>query len=746
MLRIMKYLKPYLLMILLAIGMLYGQVMADLALPDYMSDIINVGIQQGGIVNAVPEAIRQNEMDKVTIFLNADERAAVSNDYTLVDQNSPDYKDFLKEYPILATEAIYVLNTTNEAEVEKINPMMAKGLMIVSTIDQAINDPEKAAEVSQKMGFDLSKFPQGMDVFSMLSSMPETQRSAVINSIDEKLSAMGSSMIVQSAIGSVKDEYKALGVDVAKLQTNYLLKIGGYMLLLTLATVACSITVGYIASKVAAGVARDLRRDTFKKVESFSKTEFDRFSTASLITRTTNDITQIQSAVMMIVRMVFYAPIMGIGAILHAIDKSPSLSWIIALGVLVLICLVVTVFSIVMPKFKIVQSLVDKLNLVTRENLSGMMVVRAFNNQNFEEERFDKANQDLTKNNLFVNRVMVVMMPIMTLLMSGLSLLIIWVGSHAVAEATMQVGDMMAFLQYATQVVMSFLMLSMLFIILPRSTVSANRIADVLAVEPVVKDPKEPKPFGKNARWSVEFRNVSFRYPDAEEDVLHDISFTALPGQTTAIIGSTGSGKSTVVNLIPRFYDVTGGAIYVDGVDIRDVKQIDLRDKIGYVPQKGMLFSGTVESNLRYADENASEEIIRNAAAVAQATEFISAMPEKMQSEIAQGGMNVSGGQRQRLAIARALVKAPPIYIFDDSFSAVDYKTDTALRKALKKSTGGSTVLIVAQRISTIKNAEQIVVLDDGKVVGKGTHEQLMKNCKTYQEIALSQLNKEELA
>lgn len=746
MLRIMKYLKPYLLMILLAIGMLYGQVMADLALPDYMSDIINVGIQQGGIVNAVPEAIRQNEMDKVTIFLNADERAAVSNDYTLVDQNSPDYKDFLKEYPILATEAIYVLNTTNEAEVEKINPMMAKGLMIVSTIDQASNDPEKAAEVSQKMGFDLSKFPQGMDVFSMLSSMPETQRSAVINSIDEKLSAMGSSMIVQSAIGSVKDEYKALGVDVAKLQTNYLLKIGGYMLLLTLATVACSITVGYIASKVAAGVARDLRRDTFKKVESFSKTEFDRFSTASLITRTTNDITQIQSAVMMIVRMVFYAPIMGIGAILHAIDKSPSLSWIIALGVLVLICLVVTVFSIVMPKFKIVQSLVDKLNLVTRENLSGMMVVRAFNNQNFEEGRFDKANQDLTKNNLFVNRVMVVMMPIMTLLMSGLSLLIIWVGSHAVAEATMQVGDMMAFLQYATQVVMSFLMLSMLFIILPRSTVSANRIADVLAVEPVVKDPKEPKPFGKNARWSVEFRNVSFRYPDAEEDVLHDISFTALPGQTTAIIGSTGSGKSTVVNLIPRFYDVTGGAIYVDGVDIRDVKQIDLRDKIGYVPQKGMLFSGTVESNLRYADENASEEIIRNAAAVAQATEFISAMPEKMQSEIAQGGMNVSGGQRQRLAIARALVKAPPIYIFDDSFSAVDYKTDTALRKALKKSTGGSTVLIVAQRISTIKNAEQIVVLDDGKVVGKGTHEQLMKNCKTYQEIALSQLNKEELA
>lgn len=746
MLRIMKYLKPYLLMILLAIGMLYGQVMADLALPDYMSDIINVGIQQGGIVNAVPEAIRQNEMDKVTIFLNADERAAVSNDYTLVDQNSPDYKDFLKEYPILATEAIYVLNTTNEAEVEKINPMMAKGLMIVSTIDQAINDPEKAAEVSQKMGFDLSKFPQGMDVFSMLSSMPETQRSAVINSIDEKLSAMGSSMIVQSAIGSVKDEYKALGVDVAKLQTNYLLKIGGYMLLLTLATVACSITVGYIASKVAAGVARDLRRDTFKKVESFSKTEFDRFSTASLITRTTNDITQIQSAVMMIVRMVFYAPIMGIGAILHAIDKSPSLSWIIALGVLVLICLVVTVFSIVMPKFKIVQSLVDKLNLVTRENLSGMMVVRAFNNQNFEEERFDKANQDLTKNNLFVNRVMVVMMPIMTLLMSGLSLLIIWVGSHAVAEATMQVGDMMAFLQYATQVVMSFLMLSMLFIILPRSTVSANRIADVLAVEPVVKDPKEPKPFGKNTQWSVEFRNVSFRYPDAEEDVLHDISFTALPGQTTAIIGSTGSGKSTVVNLIPRFYDVTGGAIYVDGVDIRDVKQIDLRDKIGYVPQKGMLFSGTVESNLRYADGNASEEIIRNAAAVAQATEFISAMPEEMQSEIAQGGMNVSGGQRQRLAIARALVKAPPIYIFDDSFSAVDYKTDTALRKALKKSTGGSTVLIVAQRISTIKNAEQIVVLDDGKVVGKGTHEQLMKNCKTYQEIALSQLNKEELA
>jgi ATP-binding cassette subfamily B protein len=744
--RLAKYLKPYLLLILIAIGMLYAQVMADLALPDYMSDIINVGIQQGGVTNAVPTAIRKSEMDKITIFMSAEEKSSVLGDYLLIDQNSPDFEESLDQYPAVANEPIYVLNTSDELEIERINPIMAKTLLVVSTINQAMSDPEKAAELSQGMGFDLATLPEGTDIFSLLSSMPETQRSMLATAINEKFASMGSSMITQSAIAAVKAEYTALGMDAAKLQTNYILKIGGSMLLLTLATVACSITVGYISAKVAAGVSRDLRRDTFKKVESFSKTEFDKFSTASLITRTTNDVSQIQMAVTMIIRMVFYAPIMGVGAILHAVDKSPSLTWIIALGVVVLIGLVVTVFTIAMPKFKIVQSLIDKLNLVTRENLDGMMVIRAFNNQKFEENRFDKANLDLTKNSLFINRIMTVMMPVMMLLMNGISLLIIWVGSHEVAQSMMQVGDMMAFLQYAMQVVMSFLMLSMMFIILPRATVSANRIADVLAVDLVIKDPKEPKHFDKNSKWKVEFKHVSFRYPDAEEDVLHDISFTALPGQTTAIIGSTGSGKSTVVNLIPRFYDVTNGAIYVDGLDIRDVNQSDLRDKIGYIPQKGTLFSGTIESNLRYADENASIETLKKATDVAQATEFISSMTDGMESEIAQGGMNVSGGQKQRLAIARALVKAPPIYIFDDSFSAVDYKTDADLRKALKKSTGSSTVLIVAQRISTIKNAEQIIVLDDGRVVGKGTHEELMKSCQTYREIALSQLNKEELA
>ncbi len=744
--RLAKYLKPYLFLILIAIGMLYGQVMADLALPDYMSDIINVGIQQGGVTNAVPEAIRKSEMDKITIFMSSEEKSSVLENYLLIDQNLPDFEEFLDKYPAVANEPIYVLNTSDALEIERINPIMAKALLVVSTIDQAMSDPEKAVELSKGMGFDLATLPEGTDIFSLILKMSETQRSMLTTTVDEKFAVMGSSMITQSAIAAVKAEYTALGMDAAKLQTNYILKIGSSMLLLTLATVACSITVGYISAKVAAGVSRDLRRDTFKKVESFSKTEFDKFSTASLITRTTNDVSQIQMAITMIIRMVFYAPIMGVGAILHAVDKSPSLTWIIALGVVVLMGLVVTVFSIAMPKFKIVQSLIDKLNLVTRENLSGMMVIRAFNNQKFEENRFDKANLDLTKNSLFINRIMTVMMPVMMLLMNGISLLIIWVGSHEVAQSVMQVGDMMAFLQYAMQVVMSFLMLSMMFIILPRATVSANRIADVLAVDPVIKDPKEPKHFDKNAKWKVEFRHVYFRYPDAEEDVLHDISFAALPGQTTAIIGSTGSGKSTVVNLIPRFYDVTNGTIYVNGLDIRDVNQSDLRDKIGYIPQKGTLFSGTIESNLRYADENASMNTLEKAADVAQASEFISTMTDGMKSEIAQGGMNVSGGQKQRLAIARALVKAPPIYIFDDSFSAVDYKTDTALRKALKKSTGSSTVLIVAQRISTIKNAEQIIVLDDGRVVGKGTHDELMKSCQTYREIALSQLNKEELA
>jgi ATP-binding cassette subfamily B protein len=553
-------------------------------------------------------------------------------------------------------------------------------------------------------------------------------------------------MITQMAVAVVKAEYVALGMDAARLQRDYILRIGGLMLLVSLLGGACIIAVGFLASKTSSGVARDIRKQVFKKVESFSSTEFDKFSTASLITRSTNDVTQLQMVIGMIMRMVFYAPIIGVGGVIRALGKSANMWWIIALAVVVLLGLIAVVFSMSLPKFKIMQSLIDRLNLVMRENLSGMMVIRAFNKQDDEGARFDKANRDLTGTSLFVNRVMVTMMPIMMLVMNGLTLGIIWVGAHQIAASTMQVGDMMAFMQYAMQIVMAFLMMSMMFIFLPRAAVSGDRIADVLETELAITDPKDPQPFKEPFSGEIEFRSVSFRYPSALDDVLHDISFTARPGETTAFIGSTGSGKSTIVNLIPRFYDVTGGVIFVDGIDIRQVRQSDLRDKIGFIPQKGMLFSGTIESNLLYADQNASPEMLQEAADIAQASEFILAKPEGFSAEIAQGGSNVSGGQKQRLAIARALVKKPPIYIFDDSFSALDFKTDSALRRALKQKTGDSTVLIVTQRVATIKSADQIIVHDEGRVVGTGKHHELMQSCEAYQEIAYSQLSREELA
>jgi ATP-binding cassette subfamily B multidrug efflux pump len=553
-------------------------------------------------------------------------------------------------------------------------------------------------------------------------------------------------MVIQAAAAPIKAEYVALGMNTNNLQTNYILRIGGLMLLLTLLSGACTIAVGYFAARTAAGLARDLRHNVFERVENFSSTEFDKFSTASLITRSTNDVTQLQMVVIMMMRMVFYAPIIGIGGVIRAIGKSANMWWIIALAVVVLLGMILTVFSIALPKFKAVQNLIDRLNLVMRENLSGMMVIRAFNMQNFEQDRFDTANKNLTGTLLFINRVMVVMMPVMMLVMNVVMVTIIWVGSHQVANSAIQVGDMMAFMQYALQILFAFLMLSMMFIILPRAWVSGDRIAAVLETEPLIKDPQPPKQFPEPFKGTIEFRDVSFRYPAAEEDVLHNISFTAQPGQTTAFIGTTGSGKSTIVSLIPRFYEVTEGAISVDGVDIREVTQHALHDRIGYVPQKSNLFSGTIESNLLYADENASDEDLKLAADISQASEFIASKPEGLQTEIAQGGMNVSGGQKQRLAIARALVKKAPIYIFDDSFSALDYKTDATLRKALKEHTGSSTLLIVTQRIATIKNAEQIIVLDEGRIVGKGTHHELMKDCEVYRGIALSQLSKEELA
>jgi ATP-binding cassette, subfamily B, multidrug efflux pump len=746
MFRLLKYLKPYTILILLAIALLFVQANADLALPDYMSNIVNVGIQQGGVANAIPVAVRQTEMNKLTIFMSVADKARVLSDYTLVDKNSSAYAIDVKLYPQLAQEPLYVLNKIDKLETTYLNPVMGKAFLVVSGIQQVLADPAKAAAMAASLGFDLSKLPAGIDIFAVLGQLPAAQLSQLSSTFDAKFAALGDSMIVQAAVSPVKAEYVALGMDTGKLSSNYIIHIGLLMLLVTLLSGTCTIIVGYLSARTAAGLARDLRRNVFKKVESFSSTEFDKFSTASLITRSTNDITQIQMVVIMMMRMVFYAPIIGIGGVIRAIGKSANMWWIIALAVVVLLGLILTVFAIALPKFKIIQSLIDRLNLVTRENLSGMMVIRAFNMQGFEEARFDKANKDLTSNSLFINRVMVVMMPVMMLVMNGVTLLIIWVGAHQVAQSSMQVGDMMAFMQYAMQIVFAFLMLAMMFIILPRAAVSGDRIADVLETEPAIEDPQNPRSFTEPFKGTIEFRNVSFHYPGAEEDILHNISFTAQPGQTTALIGTTGSGKSTIVSLIPRFYDVTEGTVYVDGTDIREVTQHDLRDRIGYVPQKGMLFTGTIESNLLYGDENASDEELKSATNIAQATEFISANPEGMQSEVAQGGMNVSGGQKQRLAIARALVKKAPIYIFDDSFSALDFKTDAALRKALKENTGSSTMMIVTQRIATIKNAEQIIVLDEGNIVGKGSHDELMKDCEVYRGIALSQLSLEELA
>jgi ATP-binding cassette subfamily B protein len=746
MFRLAKYLKPYLLLILLAILLLFVQANCDLALPDYMSEIVNNGIQQGGIENAVPTAIRQSEMNKVFTLLSGDEKGRVLSDYSLADSNSSNYQDLLKTVPGVKNEPVYILKDISKEEITWLNPVMGKGLLAVSAIEQLMADPEKAAALGKSAGFDLSKLPAGTDIFSIIGKLPEAQRAQISSAMEEKFAALGDSMITQSAVSTIKAEYKALGMNTDSIQSGYILRTGSLMLLVSLLSVACTIVVGFLSARTAAGLSRDLRKSVFQKVENFSNIEFDHFSTASLITRNTNDITQIQMFVIIMIRMVAYAPIMGIGGIIRAIGKDSSMWWIIAIAVMMLISLVLIVYFVAVPKFKLTQKLIDRLNLVMRENLSGMMVIRAFNMQGFEQKRFNNANQDLTDVTLFVNRVMVTMFPAMTLIMNGLTLLIIWVGSHQVAQSAMQVGDMMAFMQYAIQIVFSFLMMSMMFILLPRASVSADRIAEVLAIEPSIKDSDQPVKFPSPFKGLVEFQNVSFRYPGADEDVLHDLTFAVKPGETTAIIGATGSGKSTVVNLVPRFYDVTAGKILVDGMDIRNVTQHDLREKIGFIPQKSILFSGTIESNLHYADDNASAEVLNEAADIAQASEFIDSSPEKMSAEISQGGANVSGGQKQRLSIARALVKRAPIYIFDDSFSALDFKTDSALRKAMKEKTANSALMIVTQRVSTIKNAEQIIVLDDGKIVGKGTHQELMKSCDTYREIALSQLSMEELS
>lgn len=742
MMKMMKFVKPYRWTLALAVALIFAQANLDLALPDYLSRIVNTGIQQGGVENALPEAIRASEMDKVVIFLSAADKEDVLASYALVTDSSPDYDSYLKRYPALETQPIYVLNDIPQSEVDRLNPIMAKALLTVSGVEQAMIDPAAAAQ----MGFDPSRLPPGANVFDMLAKLPADQLAQMTDSVDEKFSALGETMIAQAGVNVVRDEYEALGMDTEKIQNNYILTAGAWMLGLTLLSGASTIIVGFLSAKIAAGMARDIRRSLFQHVESFSSAEFDKFSTASLITRTTNDVTQIQMVSMIMIRMMFYAPLMGVGGIIKVIAKDSPLAWIIGVAVLMLVSLIAVVFSLALPRFKIIQQLTDRINLVARENLTGMMVVRAFTMEGFEEKRFDAANKDLTAVSLFINRVMVTMMPLMMLIMNVMLLSVIWFGANEVAASNMQVGDMMAFMQYAMQIVMAFLMLSMMFIMVPRASVSADRIHEALTTEPHIRDPKEAKKFPEPFRGEIEFRNVSFRYPGGDIDAVQNISFVAKPGQTTAFIGSTGAGKSTIVNLIPRFYEVSDGSIFIDGVDIRDVTQHDLREKIGYVPQKSALFSGTIESNLRYADKDATSDMLQSAIEISQAKEFVSEKPEGMEAEIAQGGGNVSGGQKQRLSIARAIVKKPPIYILDDSFSALDFKTDSALRRAFKEKSKDSALLIVTQRISTAKNAEQIIVLDNGKIVGKGTHNELMETCDTYKEIALSQLNMEELS
>ncbi len=741
MLKLIRYLKPYTVFIIVAVALLFVQAMAELALPDYMSNIVNVGIQQGGIEDAVPEAISKEAFDNVSLFMSGEDRQKVLSHYDHITKDSATYEENLKKYPALESKDVYVLKPGEIEDRQTLSLIFGKALMAYSGVKNGMTG--SSGSFAPPEGF---KIPEGANVFLLMRLMPEAQRLEMLNQIDSMVEVMGENAVSQSAALVVKEIYEELGVDTTKLQSDYVLSTGLVMVLVTLLSTLSTIMVAFIASKIAAASARRMRRDVFEKVENFSNSEFARFSTASLITRTTNDITQIQLVIVLIIRMAFYAPIIGVGGVIRALEKSTSMSWIIALAVIIMLGLIGIVFAIALPKFKKIQKLIDRLNLVTREHLSGLMVVRAFNAQEFEEERFDAVNKDLTRTDLFVHRVMVVMMPAMMFVMNGTMLLIVWVGAHQIEASTMQVGDMMAYIQYTMLIIFAFLMFTMMFIMIPRASVSAARVSEILEVDPQIKDPKNPKKFGSDFKGTVEFKNVCYRFPGAEKNILNDISFTALPGQTTAIIGSTGSGKSTLLNMIPRFYDVCGGQVLVDGIDIREVNQHELREKIGYVPQKGILFSGTIESNLRYANENASDEEIKRAAEIAQALEFIRAKEEGFDSPISQGGTNVSGGQKQRLSIARALLKRPKILLFDDSFSALDFKTDAALRRKLKRETGDSTMIIVGQRIATIKNADQILVLDEGNLVGIGKHHELMKSCQIYREIAQSQLSEAELA
>lgn len=734
MIKLFGYLFKHWKAMLLVVLFLCVQAYCDLSLPSYTSNIVNIGIQQGGIDDKIPRKISTAEMQKLFLFVSEDDQKTVLEAYEL-DKTTYNQEAYVLKESVAG----------NDQEIDKINTVLAIPMMLTAGF-------ESDSEMTQKIQTQLEdgmksqgvQLPEGTTVFDILGMMSPEARNQVTESIKKEIKKLPAAIVDQAAIAYIKTAYKDLGIDINQIQTRYLMYAGVKMVALAFLSMIASLMVGFIGARVGATIGRDLRSQVFRKVVGFSNNEFNQFSTASLITRSTNDIQQIQLLLVMVIRMILYAPILAIGAIYKVFNTNVSMSWIIGLAVALIGVLVIILFTVAMPKFRSLQKLVDRLNLVTREILTGLQVIRAFHTEKHEEARFEAANQDLTSTNLFVNRAMTFMMPAMMLIMNGISVLIVWTGAHGINEGQMQVGDLMAFIQYTMQIIISFLMLCIISIMLPRAGVAAGRIDEVISSQTVIFDPKEPKHL-EEAKGLIQFNHVSFRYPGASEDVLHDISFTARPGKTTAIIGSTGSGKSTLINLIPRFYDVTEGNITFDGIDIRDITQSELHDKLGYVPQKGVLFSGDIASNIMYGNENGSPEEMIEAAEIAQATEFIDAKPKKYESSISQGGSNVSGGQKQRLSIARAVAKRPPVFIFDDSFSALDFKTDVALRKALKAKTAMSTVLIVAQRISTILHAEQIIVLNDGEVAGIGTHQELVKSCEVYQQIAMSQLSEAEL-
>ena len=739
---IMKYLKPFAGTILISLLILFGQAIGELSLPNLMSDIVNTGIQNGGVEQEAPEALPSEGFALMTLFMDVEDKETFQESYQLIEGGSAEAEAYSAEFPESQETDFYVLDETNPDQLSSLESIFSKASYSFVTFMQEMSAQQgNTASVDAESGFEDADMKQLYALLPQLQQLPQEAFTASMDVAD----AAEPMLYSQIGILFTKLFYEDLGADMDALQNQYIMTKGAQMLAIAVAVSVASVAVAYFSSRIAAKVSGRMRRDVFAKVESFSNTEFDNFSTASLITRTTNDVQQIQQLITIGIRMLCYAPILATGGLIMAIDKSVSLAWTIAVAVIALVGIMMTILSIAMPKFKVLQSLTDRLNLVSRENLSGMMVIRAFGNEPFEENRFNDANEEYTYTNRFVQRLMSLLMPAMMLVMNGVSLMIIWFGSQQVADSALQIGDMMAYIQYVMQIIMAFLMISMMFIFLPRASVSAIRIGEVLDTDLSITDPIDAQPSLKN-EGLITFNNVSYHYPKASENVLSNISFTARPGETTAIIGSTGSGKSTLINLIPRFYDVTDGAIEIDGIDIRKMTQADLRRNIGYVPQKGMLFSGDIASNVLYGKDDASMEDIMKAIEVAQAKNFVSEMDDGIETAIAQGGGNVSGGQKQRLAIARALVKKAPIYIFDDSFSALDFKTDAALRSALHAYTDNATVLIVAQRISTIMDAEQIIVLDKGRIVGIGTHDALMKNCETYQEIAKSQLSEEELA